>query len=122
LAGTPIKDLARRTGIARNTLKSWAREARVAPGDPVDPGAVPQELGPHIADLINEQIAALRSICRLLRDPAWARRQREGELAVLGDHLADRLFALLTALEQGRAGDDGRRGIPMDPPINEPAG
>jgi hypothetical protein len=44
-----------------------------------------------------------------MRDPTWARRQRASELAVLANHIGDRLFALLVAFEQGRKRDADER-------------
>jgi transposase-like protein len=113
LAGTPLRELSRQTGIGRNTLKRWRAQARVDLAEPADPHIEPQDLGPPLMDLIREQIAAMRSVCRLLRDPRWLRRQPAGQLALLYDRVGDRLYRLLAALETGDRDADNRRAITL---------
>jgi transposase-like protein len=111
LAGTPIRELSRELGIGRNTLKRWRFEARVDPGDPDVTRPVSGDLGPAITDLIHEEIAAVRALCRLVRDPRWARRQPAGQLALLADRLAERLYQLLAAVRTDDPERDQEQGI-----------
>lgn len=94
-AGEHIAEVARQLGLAESTIRTWGKRAGV------DFAEIRAEKKENLADLVAACLAAnltaLSAISAFVRDEAWLRRQRAGDVAMLYGVMSDKAVRILEA-------------------------